>query len=100
MPGAPMVAVYRNSLSAGFQAKHSSPVQTMDHLKSGIKFGDKVVFDLKSIFLHLLTVGQQHENELLPKSGHELFLLLLGMSMGASGREQSGISSVTWSQTT
>ena len=44
----------------------------MEKLKHGIKIGDQVVFDLESIFLRLLLVGQQHEMELLPIFGYEL----------------------------
>ena len=44
----------------------------MEKLKHEIKIGDQVVFDLESIFLRLLLVGQQHEMELLPIFGYEL----------------------------
>ena len=44
----------------------------MEHLKRGVKIGDKVVFDLESIFLRLLVVGQQREIEILPIFGYEL----------------------------
>ena len=44
----------------------------MEHLKPGVKIGDKVVFDIESIFLHLLVVGQQHEMEILPIFGYVL----------------------------
>ena len=44
----------------------------MEHLKRGVKIGDKVVFDLESIFLRLLIVGQQHDMELMPIFGYEL----------------------------
>ena len=67
-----MVTDFRKSLPAGFHAKLSSPVKTMEKLKHGIKIGDQVVFDLESIFLRLLLVGQQREIELLPIFGYEL----------------------------
>ena len=70
--GALMVTDFRKSLPAGFLAKLSSPVKTMEKLKHGIKIGDQVVFDLESIFLRLLLVGQQREMELLPIFGYEL----------------------------
>ena len=44
----------------------------MEKLKLGIKIGDQVVFDLESIFLRLLLVGQQREMELLPIFVYEL----------------------------
>ena len=70
--GALMVTDFRKSLPAGFHTKISSPVKTMEKLKHGIKIGDQVVFDLESIFLRLLLVGQQREMELLPIFGYEL----------------------------
>ena len=70
--GTLMVTDFRKSLPAGFHAKLSSPVKTMEKLKHGIKIGDQVVFDLESIFLRLLLVGQQREMELLPIFGYEL----------------------------
>ena len=69
--GALMVTDFRKSLPAGFHAKLSSPVKTMEKLKHGIKT-QQVVFDLESIFLRLLLVGQQREMELLPIFGYEL----------------------------
>ena len=68
--GALMVTDFRKSLPAGFHTKISSPVKTMEKLKHGIKIGDQVVFDLESIFLRLLLVGQQREMELLPIFGY------------------------------
>ena len=64
-----MATAFRNTLPTGFHGKFSSPlgpVNTMKHLKRDIRIGDKVVFDLKSIFLSLLVVGQQRDMELLP----------------------------------
>ena len=56
----------RNSLSTGFHTKLSSPVNTMEHLKRGVNIGNTVMCDLESIFIHLLTVGQQREMDILP----------------------------------
>ena len=70
--GALMVTDFGKSLPAGFHAKLSSPVKTMEKLKHGIKIGDQVVFDLESIFLRLLLVGQQREMELLSIFGYEV----------------------------
>ena len=44
----------------------------MEHLKRGVKIGDKVMFDLEFIFLRLLVVGQQREMELQLILGYEL----------------------------
>ena len=70
--GSLMVTDFRKSLPAGFHAKLSSSVKTMEKLKHGIKIGDQVVFDLESIFLRLLLVAQQREMEPLPIFGYEL----------------------------
>ena len=70
--GGTMATAFQNSLPTGFHAKLSSPVNTFEHLKRGVKIGDKVVFDLESIFLRLLVDGQQREMELLPIFGYEL----------------------------
>ena len=70
--GALMVTAFRKSLPAGFHAKLSSPLKTMEKLKHGIEIGDQVVFDLESIFLRLVLVGQQREMKLLPIFGYEL----------------------------
>ena len=64
--GEPMV------LPSGFYSKLTSPVNTMEHLKKGVRIGDKVVFDLESIFLRLLIVDQQRDMELMPIFGYEL----------------------------
>ena len=66
--GALMVTAFRNSLPAGIHAKLSSPEKTMKKLK----IGDQVVFDMESIFLRLMLVGQQREMELLSIFGYEL----------------------------
>ena len=62
----------RTSLPTGCHAKLSSPVNTMEHLKRGVKIGEKVAFDLESIFICLLLIGQQREMELLPVFGYDL----------------------------
>ena len=64
-----MVAPFRNALPGGF---YSKPVNTMEYLKKGVTIGEKVVFDLESIFLRLLIVGQQRDMELMPIFGYEL----------------------------
>ena len=67
-----MVAACLNALPGGFYSKLTSPVNTMEHLKKGVKIGDKVVFDLESIFRRLLIVGQQRDMALMPIFGYEL----------------------------
>ena len=57
--GEKMVASLRNSLPSGFHSKISNSGKTMEQLKLGIKVGDHTVFDLETIFLRLLMVGQQ-----------------------------------------
>ena len=70
--GMAMATSFRHSLPSGFFAALTSPVKTMEHLKRGVKFGEKVVFDLESIFLRLIMIGQQREMELMPIFGYEL----------------------------
>ena len=70
--GGTMATAFQNSLPTGIHAKLSSPVNTMEYLKRGVKICDKAVFDLESTFLRLLVVGQQREMELLPIFGYEL----------------------------
>ena len=67
-----MVAAFRNTLPGGFYSKLTSPVNTMECLKKGVNIGDKVVFDLESIFLRLFIVGQQRDMELMPIFGYAL----------------------------
>ena len=67
-----MATAFRKSLPTEFHAKLSSLVNTMKHLKRGVTISDKVVFDLESIFLRLLVVGQQREMELMPIFRYEL----------------------------
>ena len=44
----------------------------MEHLKRGVTISDKIVFNLESIFLRHLAVGQQREMELTQIFGYEL----------------------------
>ena len=48
--GAQMATTSHNSLPSGFHAMLSSRIKTMEHLKRGVKVGEKVTFDLESIF--------------------------------------------------
>ena len=71
--GQKMVALaeFNAYLPGGFHATISSPIKTMEHLKKGIKIGDKI-FTLEAIFLRLLTIGQQRQIELGPIFQFEL----------------------------
>ena len=44
----------------------------MEHIQKGVKVGDKMIFDLETIFLRLLTVGQQCNMRLAPIFQYEL----------------------------
>ena len=70
--GEKMANSFQNSLPSGFHSKISCPVKTMEHLKRGMKVGGKVVFDLETIFLRLLIVGQQRQLQLAPIFQYEL----------------------------
>lgn len=70
--GERMATEFRASLPTGFHATISSPIKTMEHIKKGLKVGDKTIFDLETIFLRLLTVGQQRQMTLAPIFEYEL----------------------------
>ncbi|MEE8115221.1 MAG: hypothetical protein V3T23_12820, partial [Nitrososphaerales archaeon] len=70
--GQKMVAEFHASLPGGFHATISCPIKTMEHLQKGVKIGDKTIFDLETIFLRLLTIGQQRQMELGPIFQFEL----------------------------
>lgn len=70
--GEGMLKAFHNSLPAGFHAKITSRVKTMEILKRGIKIGNKTIFDLEAIFIRLLMVGQQRQLQLAPIFSYEL----------------------------
>ena len=59
-----IVSEFRASLPSGFPATISSPLKTMENLKKGVKVSDTTMFNLETIFVRLLTIGQQGEMEL------------------------------------
>ena len=67
-----MTAEFRASLLNGFHSAISSPIKTMEHIKKGVRVGDTTIFDLETIFLRLLTIGQQGQMELAPIFQYEL----------------------------
>jgi len=44
----------------------------MEHIKKGVKVGDRTIFDLETIFFRLLTVGQQRQMKLASIFQYEL----------------------------
>jgi hypothetical protein len=70
--GCRMAPMFRTSLPTGFHATISSPIKTMEHMKKGVKVGEKTIFDLETIFLRLLTIGQQRQIDLAPIFMYEL----------------------------
>ena len=70
--GCRMASMFRTSLPTGFHATISSPIKTMEHMKKGVKVGEKTIFDLETIFLRLLTIGQQRQIDLAPIFMYEL----------------------------
>ena len=62
--GETMAAQSWTSLPTGFHDVISSSIKTVEHIKKGVKVGDKTIFDLETIFLRLLTVGQQQQMKL------------------------------------
>ena len=77
--GDKMLSVFRKSLSSGFHAKTSSPVNTMEYMKRGIKVGEKTVFDSESIFLRILMVGKQRQLQLAPIFSYQLCAVPLSL---------------------
>ena len=70
--GERLSAGFRASLPTGFHSTISTPLKTMQHLKKGMKLGDRTVFDLETVFLRLLTIGQQRQLELADIFKYEL----------------------------
>jgi len=60
------------SLPTGFHATLSSSIKTIEHIKKGVKVGDRTIFDLERIFFRLLTVGQQRQVKLAPIFQYEM----------------------------
>lgn len=83
--GKKIVSEFRASLPSGFHATILSPLKTMENLKKGVKVGDKTIFNLETIFLRLLTIGQQGEMELahIFSMGCAPYLLLSSTSIAA-----------------
>lgn len=67
-----MSAQFQKSLPAGFHSPISTSIKTMEHIKKGVKVEDKTIFDLETIFLRLLTVGQQRQMTLAPIFQYDL----------------------------
>ena len=70
--GQRMAAQFWASLPTGFHATVSSFIKTMEHIKKGVKMGDKKIFNLETIFFKLVTVGQQRHMKLGPIFQYEL----------------------------
>ena len=70
--GEKMAAQFQTSLPTGFHAPISSCIKTMEHIKKGMKVGDKTIFELETIFFRLLTVGQQRQIKLATIFQYEL----------------------------
>ena len=73
--GERLAAGFRASLPTGFHSTISTPLKTMQHLKKGMKLGDRTVFDLETVFLRLLRIGQQRQLELADIFKYELCLV-------------------------
>ena len=72
MIGENMATEFLISLPTGFHNPISSRIKTMKQLKRGIKVGEKIIFDLETIFLRLLMIGQQRQLQLAPIFTYEL----------------------------
>ena len=67
-----MGSAFRVLVTGGVHATTSSSVKTMENMKKGVKVGEKTIFELETIFLRLLTVGQQRQIQLAPIFMYEL----------------------------
>ena len=72
MPYLLMAHSFCNPLPSGFRAKISNQLKTMAQRKRGMKVDDKTAFDLETIFLRLLMVGQKRHLQLAPIFQYEL----------------------------
>ena len=50
----------------------SSPMKSMEVMAKGVKVGNTAIYDMETIFLRLLTVGQARQMELAPMFQYEL----------------------------
>lgn len=70
--GRQMKAKFISSLPEKFHSSISSPVKTMESMKKGVKVGSSTVYDMETIFLRLITLGQTRNMELAPIFEYEL----------------------------
>ncbi len=70
--GRQMKAKFVSNLPEKFHTSISSPVKTMEMMKKGIKVGSSTVYDMETIFLRLITLGQTRHMELAPIFEFEL----------------------------
>ena len=61
-----------SDLPEKFYSSISSPVKTMESLKKGIKIGTSIIYNMETIFLQLLTIGQSRQLQLAPVFEYEL----------------------------
>lgn len=70
--GRQMKAKFVSNLPEKFHTSISSPVKTMEMMKKGTKVGSSTVYDMETIFLRLITLGQTRHMELAPIFEFEL----------------------------
>ena len=63
---------FMKSLPDGFHSSITGKVKTMETMKRGIKVGEKMVYDMESLFSRLLMVGQSRNISLTSVFEYEL----------------------------
>ena len=81
-------AEFISNLPGGFHDTISSPVKSMEVMAKGVQVENTTIYDMETIFLRLLTIGQARQMELAPyfNMNSALSLHQLLMNMGASAR--------------
>ncbi len=70
--GETMEMEFINKLPNGFHDPISSPIKTMEMLKTNVKTKPKSTLNLETLFLRILLLGQQRHLELRPMFNYEL----------------------------
>lgn len=70
--GNQMKAEFISSLPDHFHRTISSPVKTMETMKKGTKVGPSMIYNMETIFLRFITIGQTRQMELAPIFKFEL----------------------------
>ena len=70
--GEEMTRNFVNSLPEGLHKSISGKIKTMETMKSGIKIGDTMIYDMEALFSRLLIFGQNRNTSLVSVFEYEL----------------------------